>query len=221
MAYGRSSVACALLCSAVIACGQQVKVEKYVLPNGMNVILHEDHRLPRATVNIWYYVGSKDEPPRHSGFAHLFEHLMFMGTFRVPRGQFDKIMESHGGSNNASTAEDRTNYFSVGPANLLPTLLWLDADRLESLGKAMSQAKLDLQRDVVKNERRETIETAPYGEAEEKVSEGLLSGTFPVWSATRQLDPAAHNGANVQFAGDTSHDIGAVEPIRFNVGNLR
>src|SRR4051812_35238901 len=125
--------------------GQDVKYEKYTLDNGMTVILHEDHTLPVATVNTWYRVGGKDEPAGRSGFAHLFEHLMFMGTERVPNGQFDAIMEAGGGANNASTAQDRTNYFSAGPASLLPTLLWLDADRLEDLGAAMDQEKLDRQ----------------------------------------------------------------------------
>jgi len=157
----------ALSCGAV---AQQVNVEKYTLPNGMTVILHTDHSLPIATVNIWYHVGSKDEPDRRSGFAHLFEHLMFMGTTKVPNGQFDKIMEGGGGNNNASTAEDRTNYFSIGPASLLPTLLWLDADRLEDLGNAMDQKKVDLQRDVVKNERRQNTENTPYGQAYEAIN---------------------------------------------------
>src|SRR4051812_4536541 len=87
----------ASICAAI---AQDVKYEKYTLPNGMTVILHEDHSLPVATVNIWYHVGSKDEPPRRSGFAHLFEHLMFMGTERAPTGEFDRIMEGGGGNNN-------------------------------------------------------------------------------------------------------------------------
>ena len=152
--------------------GPAIKVpyEKYTLPNGLKVILHVDKTLPIVTINTWFYVGSKDEPERRSGFAHLFEHLMFMGTNRVPTGQFDQIMERAGGQNNASTAEDRTNYYSFGPANLLPTLLWLDADRLEDLGKAMTLKKLDLQRDVVKNERRQNTENTPYGKAYEMVN---------------------------------------------------
>ena len=160
---------------------QRIKVpyEKYTLPNGMKVILHVDKTLPLATINTWFYVGSKDEPERRSGFAHLFEHLMFMGTNRVPTGQFDQIMERAGGQNNASTAEDRTNYYSFGPANLLPTLLWLDADRLEDLGKAMTQKKLDLQRDVVKNERRQNTENTPYGRAYEAVNSLMFPKGHP------------------------------------------
>ncbi len=164
---------------AATSFSQDVKVEKYSLSNGMTVILHEDHSLPVATVNIWYYVGSKDEADRRSGFAHLFEHLMFMGTDRVPTGQYDKIMEGGGGSNNASTAEDRTNYFDVGPANLLPTLLWLEADRLEDLGRTMTQKKLDLQRDVVKNERRQNTENTPYGKAYESINGLMFPPTHP------------------------------------------
>jgi len=156
------------LCS-LAARAQDVKYEKYSLPNGMTVILHEDHALPVCVVNIWYHVGAKDELPGRSGFAHLYEHLMFMGTERVPGNQFDVIMETGGGANNASTSLDRTNYFSAGPASLLPTLLWLDAERLEDMGRTMTQQKLDLQRDVVRNELRQNIENRPYGKAEEMV----------------------------------------------------
>ncbi len=165
----------AFLLAAVALAGARSKLsyEKYTLPNGMTVILHEDHSLPVAAVDVWYKVGSKDEPPRRSGFAHLFEHLMFMGTKRVPNGKFDTTMEAAGGSNNASTAEDRTEYHESGPSNLLPTLLWLEADRLETLGRDIDQKKLDLQRDVVKNERRQNTENTPYGSAQEAIN-GLM-----------------------------------------------
>ncbi|MBK8597526.1 MAG: insulinase family protein [Holophagales bacterium] len=153
------------IAAAVPAPAQDVPVVKYQLPNGMTVMLLEDHSLPIAVVNIWYRVGSKDEPPRRSGFAHLFEHLMFMGTERVPNGDFDRLMEAAGGANNASTSNDRTNYYSWGPASLLPTLLWLDADRLEDLAKTMDQKKVDLQRDVVLNELKQSYENRPYGRA--------------------------------------------------------
>ncbi|MCB9854512.1 MAG: insulinase family protein [Phycisphaerales bacterium] len=162
-----------------VANAQDVKYEKYRLENGMTVILHEDHSLPVACINLWYYVGSKDEAPGRSGFAHLFEHLMFMGTHRVPNGDFDTIMESGGGWNNASTSSDRTNYFSFGPSNLLPRLLWLDADRLEDLGEAMTQEKLDKQREVVRNERRQTSEMQPYGRADLKISELMFPPGHP------------------------------------------
>ncbi len=154
-------------CSAVCAQGQSLQHEKYQLPNGMTVILHEDHSLPVAGVNIWYRVGARNEPKGRSGFAHLFEHLMFMGTRRVPGSDFDNLMEAGGGSNNASTALDRTNYYSSGPSSILPLLLWLDADRLEDLGVNMTKEKVDLQRDVVRNELRQSVENAPYARAYE------------------------------------------------------
>ncbi|MEK6675571.1 MAG: pitrilysin family protein [Planctomycetota bacterium] len=165
--------------SSVASFAQDVPHEKYKLPNGMTVILHEDHSLPTAAINLWYHVGSKDEPVRRSGFAHLFEHLMFMGTERVPGNQFDVLMETGGGSNNATTSSDRTNYFSSGPAQLLPTLLWLDADRLEDLGRTMDQEKLDKQRDVVRNERRQSYENRPYGKSELVIQEMMYPPGHP------------------------------------------
>lgn len=168
-----------LILVAAPAGAQSVAYEKYKLPNGLTVILHQDHSLPVAGVNMWYHVGSKDEKERRSGFAHLFEHLMFMGTRRVPGSEFDFIMESGGGWNNASTSEDRTNYYEMGPSELLPTLLWLEADRLEELGKEMTQEKLDKQRAVVRNERRQSYENAPYGKSELHVYEIMFPKGHP------------------------------------------
>ncbi len=153
--------------------------EKYQLDNGLTVILHERRDLPMVAVNLWYHVGTREEPPGRSGFAHLFEHLMFMGTERVPGSMFDQIMEAGGGANNASTGFDRTNYYSWGPSSLLPTLLWLEADRLEGLGDAMTQEKLDLQRQVVRNERREAYDNAPYGPSELLVYERMYPVDHP------------------------------------------
>ena len=145
---------------------QEIPYSRYRLGNGLTVILHEDNRLPLVSVNLWYYVGSKDEPPKRSGFAHLFEHLMFMGTEKVPTGQFDQRMEAGGGHNNATTSADRTNYFATGPKELLDLLLFLEADRMQGLGKAMTLEKLDVQRGVVRNERRQSYENRPYRKAE-------------------------------------------------------
>jgi len=161
------------------AAAQHVAYEKYALPNGLTVILHQDQTLPVAGVNLWYRVGGKDELAGRSGFAHLFEHLMFMGTERVPGGDFDNIMEAGGGWNNASTSQDRTNYFEIGPSELLPTLLWLEADRLEALGRNMTQEKLDKQRHVVRNERRQSYENRPYGEADLRVYELMFPEGHP------------------------------------------
>lgn len=142
----------------------EIPHEQYELDNGLTVILHQDSSLPQVVINLWYGVGSKDEVAGRSGFAHLFEHLMFMGTTRLPGSGFDDLMESHGGWNNAWTSEDATDYYDVGPSNLLSTLLWMEADRMDGLASAMTQEKLDLQREVVRNERRQTSEDAPYGE---------------------------------------------------------
>ena len=174
-----ASACLVLALTALPARAQNVAYEKYVLDNGMTVILHEDHSLPAACINLWYRVGSKDEAVGRSGFAHLFEHLMFMGTRRVPDGDFDTLMESGGGWNNATTSEDRTNYFSMGPAELLPTLLWLDADRLEDLGKEMTLEKLDKQRAVVRNERRQSVENVPYGKANHAIYQIMFPAGHP------------------------------------------
>jgi predicted Zn-dependent peptidase len=169
----RIAVAAALVVAPLAAIAQNIAHEKYQLENGMTVILHQDKTLPIAVVNLWYRVGAREEPAGRSGFAHLFEHLMFMGTQRVPGNEFDILMETSGGANNASTELDRTNYFSWGPSSLLPTLLWLDADRLEDLGRTMDKAKLDRQRDIVRNELRQTIENTPYGKAEDYITRYL------------------------------------------------
>jgi predicted Zn-dependent peptidase len=155
----------------------EVPHERYTLGNGMDVILAPDHSLPRVEVNIWYRVGSKDEKPGRSGFAHLFEHLMFMGTERVP--SFDVPIEAGGGANNATTSPDRTNYFDWGPAPMLETLLWLEADRLESLDEAMTEEKLETQREIVRNERRQSGENRPYGSADLLVNELLYPPGHP------------------------------------------
>ncbi len=156
-----------------------VPFTRYTLDNGMVVILHEDHALPLVAVNIMVKVGSRFEEPRRTGFAHLFEHLMFMGTRRVPTKMFDAWMEAEGGWNNAGTSEDRTDYYEVGPSHSLPLLLWLEADRFASLGKEMTLEKLNAQRDVVRNERRQTTENQPYGKVELRLPELLYPEGHP------------------------------------------
>ena len=167
----------AFLGALALATTLNIPLERYVLPNGLVVILHEDHRLPNVVVDLTFRVGSKDEKPGRTGFAHLFEHLMFMGTRNVPNGKFDAILEGAGGWDNASTNEDFTNYYDTGPSNLLETFLWLEADRLSSLPDDMTRAKVDLQRDVVKNERRQSYENQPYGRAELVLPDKL----YPAW----------------------------------------
>jgi zinc protease len=140
-----------------------VPYTRFSLPNGLDVILHEDHTVPSVSVNLWYHVGSAREKPGRTGFAHLFEHVMFMGSKDVPEGQFDQWLEAAGGDNNASTSTDRTNYYENAPSNALELPLFLESDRMGYLVDAMTPAKIDAQRDVVKNERRQSYENRPYG----------------------------------------------------------
>ncbi|MGH9440882.1 MAG: M16 family metallopeptidase [Thermoanaerobaculia bacterium] len=152
-----------------------ISYTKKVLENGLTVVLHEDHRLPVAAVNILYRVGSADEKPGRSGFAHLFEHLMFTGSAHVENGRFDRLLESAGGENNATTRADSTDYFELVPSNALELPLYLDGDRMATLGQAITREKFETQRSVVENERREDIDNRPYGTTEET----LLAHLFP------------------------------------------
>jgi len=156
-----------------------VTYTQFDLPNGLHVILHEDHTVPLLTVNVWYHVGSAREKPGRTGFAHLFEHLMFMGSKHAPYGDFDRLLEATGGTNNASTAEDRTNYFIDVPSNALDLALFLESDRMGFLLDAMSPKTVDAQRDVVKNERRESYENAPYGMASIEIAQMLYPKGHP------------------------------------------
>jgi len=157
----------------------RVPYQTFTLANGLKVIVHEDHSLPVVAVNVWYHVGSSDEKPGRTGFAHLFEHVMFMGSQHVPTGEFDRLLEAAGGDNNASASEDRTNYYEDGPANALPLMLYLDADRMGFLLPEMTADKVDLQRGVVQNERRQSYENRPYGLAEENILERLYPASHP------------------------------------------
>jgi zinc protease len=139
-------------------------VERFTLPNGLTVILHEDHRAPVVAVNVWYHVGSKDEPAGKNGFAHLFEHLMFQGSKHVGEDMFFRYLERAGATErNGTTNLDRTNYYEVLPKTQLPLALWLESDRMGTLLDHVDQATFESQREVVKNERRQNYENAPYG----------------------------------------------------------
>ena len=150
----------ALLTSAVLSAQSaplQLPYTQFTLANGLHVILHEDHSVPVVSVNVWYHVGSAREKTGRTGFAHLFEHLMFMGSGHVKPGEFDEWLEGVGGSNNGSTEYDRTNYWINVPANALDLALFLESDRMGYLLDSMSPAVVDSQRDVVKNERRQSV----------------------------------------------------------------
>ena len=154
--------------------------EKYVLPNGLEVILHEDHRTPVVAVSVWYHVGSKDEAPGRNGFAHLFEHMMFQGSKNVPEDTYFKFLEKAGASEtNGSTSTDRTNYYEAVPKNELPLALWLESDRMGFLLDHAGEETFAGQRDVVKNERRENYENAPYGLVRKFVAEALYPADHP------------------------------------------
>jgi len=159
--------------------GLDIPYTQFTLPNGLHVILHEDHTVPMVTVNAWYHVGSAREKPGRTGFAHLFEHLMFMGSAHAKYGDFDQLLEAAGGTNNASTAEDRTNYYIDIPSNALELALFLESDRMAYLIDAMSPKTVDAQRDVVKNERRQSYENAPYGMASIEIAQMLYPQGHP------------------------------------------
>lgn len=151
----------------------------FTLPDGLTVILHEDHSVPVASVNVWHKVGSADEKPGRTGFAHLFEHLMFEGSGHVKEGDFDNFLEAAGGSNNASTDNDVTDYYIDVPSNAIDLALFLESDRLGYLLDIVTPAMVDGQRDVVKNERRQSYENAPYGMAEIRIPEIIYPKNHP------------------------------------------
>src|SRR5438552_7985142 len=154
----------------------QLKFEKYKLKNGLEVILSEDHRLPMVAVNLWYHVGPANELPGRTGFAHLFEHMMFEGSRHVPGSSHFHYLEAAGASDiNGTTDFDRTNYFETLPSNQLELAVWLESDRMGYLPDKLDQANLSNQQDVVRNERRQSVENAPYG----VVEEGLFHQLFP------------------------------------------
>ncbi len=156
----------------------KIPFEKYTLPNGLDVILHEDHSTPIVGVNIWYHVGSKNEQPGRTGFAHLFEHMMFEGTKHFNHDYFLPLQKA-GGSLNGSTSGDRTNYWETVPSNFLDLALWMESDRMAFLLPAMTQDRLENQRSVVKNERRQSYENRPYGLAGESTMAALLPPDHP------------------------------------------
>jgi zinc protease len=151
----------------------------FKLPNGLTVILHEDHSVPTVAVNVWYHAGSAREKPGRTGFAHLFEHLMFEGSKHVKEGEFDTLLEAAGGNNNGSTNTDRTNYYETVPSNALDLALFLESDRMGYLLDVVTPKLVDGQRDVVKNERRQSYENAPYGMANIRMTELMYPKEHP------------------------------------------
>jgi predicted Zn-dependent peptidase len=157
----------------------QIPLESFRLPNGLFVTLSEDHTVPLVAVNLWYNVGSADERPGRTGFAHLFEHMLFQGSAHVGANEHFELVQRAGGTLNGSTWLERTNYFETVPSNQLALALWLEADRMGELLPAMTQQKLDTQRDVVKNERRWSVDNQPYGTTLEKLQELVFPASHP------------------------------------------
>jgi len=170
----------AILAVAAAASAQiNIKFEQYKLKNGLTVILHEDHSAPVTAVVVMYHVGSKNEKPKRTGFAHLFEHMMFQGSSHVAKGEHFSLLQEVGANINGTTNEDVTRYFEVVPSNFLELPLYLESDRMGFLLPAMTQDKLDNQRDVVKNERRQSVDNVPYGTADEIISKAMYPETHP------------------------------------------
>ncbi len=172
----------ALLCGTALAQDTKLQVphEKYTLDNGLEVILHVDERLPVVAVNVWYHVGAYQEPEGRSGFAHLFEHMMFQGSAHVGDDQHIALLERLGATDlNGTTNFYRTNYFQTVPQHHLETALWMESDRMGFLLPALTEEKLKTQQEVVKNERRQRIETAPYGVAQERLWQALFPQPHP------------------------------------------
>ena len=160
----------------------RIAFEKYTLPNGLDVILSRDARVPMVAVNLWYHVGPANEEPGRTGFAHLFEHMMFQSSKHVPPDSHFKLLEAAGASDiNGTTDYDRTNYFETVPANQLELALWLESDRMGYLLDKVDQAALSNQQDVVRNERRQSVENQPYGLAEEAMVQSLYPKGHPYY----------------------------------------
>jgi zinc protease len=177
----------------------KIPFDTFTLPNGLTVITSIDRTTPTVAVNVWYHVGSKNEVPGRTGFAHLFEHVMFTGSGNVPYGTHDRLTEGVGGSNNGTTSNDRTTYYETVPSNYLESALWMEADRMGFLLDSLDLAKLNAQRDIVKNERRQGVDNQPYGRASEILSEASYPKSHPYsWDVI---------GSMVDLSAATEEDV--------------
>ncbi len=168
---------------------QQVNYEEYTLDNGLHVILHQDNTAPVVVTSVMYHVGSKDENPEKTGFAHFFEHLLFEGTENIERGEFFKIVTANGGSNNANTTQDRTYYYELFPSNQLALGLWLESERM--LHPVINQIGVDTQKEVVQEERRLRVDNAPYGRLIENMFKNMFTNHPYRWSVIGSLEHLA------------------------------
>ncbi|MEM0932158.1 MAG: pitrilysin family protein [Bacteroidota bacterium] len=168
---------------------QEVTFEEYDLDNGLHVILHQDNGAPVVNTSVMYHVGSKDEDPQKTGFAHFFEHLLFEGTKNIERGEWDKIVSSSGGSGNANTFLDRTYYYETFPSNQLETGLWLESERL--MHPIIGQIGVDTQKEVVQEERRSRFDNAPYGAFFEQLLKNLYTDHPYRWGVIGSMEHIA------------------------------
>ena len=169
-----------------------LRLEDYRLPNGLRVVLNEDHSAPLVAVNLWYHVGSKNERPGRTGFAHLFEHMLFSGSEHVGNNEHFRYVQSVGGVLNGTTFFDRTNYFETLPSNYLALGLWLESDRMGYFASALTQEKLDIQREVVKEERRQRYDNVPYGTAFERLLHLAYDPDYPYhWPTIGSMEDLA------------------------------
>ena len=182
-------VALFLLGSSAAITAQQVAYEEYDLDNGLHVILHQDNGAPVVVTSVMYHVGSKDENTEKTGFAHFFEHLLFEGTENIQRGDFSKIVTANGGYNNANTTQDRTYYYELFPSNNLELGLWLESERL--LHPVINQIGVDTQKEVVQEERRLSVDNAPYGQLIENMFKNMFVNHPYRWSVIGSLDHLA------------------------------
>ena len=213
-----------------------ILIKRHALDNGLRILLSRDPRAPMVAVNLWYDVGSKHEKAGKTGFAHLFEHMMFQGSANVEKGQHFSLIQAAGGTLNASTWLDRTNYHDTVPGHELELALWLEADRMASLLPAMTQEKLDNQRDVVKNERRWRVDNQPYGDWDELIQALVYPPAHPYHHSTigsmEDLSAASledvseffrtwyvPNNAVLTIAGDFETDT-ALEMVRRHFGPI-
>src|SRR5690554_3364699 len=214
-----TALAIALLTSSAVL-AQKVEFEEFTMDNGLHVIMHQDKSAPVVVTSVLYHVGSKDEDPERTGFAHFFEHLLFEGTENIERGEWFKMVTSNGGQNNANTTEDRTYYYEVFPSNNLELGLWMESERM--LQPVINQIGVDTQNEVVKEEKRARVNNQPYGSFMAAVKENLFTKHPYRWApigSMEHLDEATleefydffkkfyvPNNAILVVAGDIEYD---------------
>ncbi len=174
----------------------KIEFEEFDLANGLHIILHKDNTNPIVSVDIWYHVGAKDEDPGRTGFAHLFEHMMFQGSGNVKKTEHFNYIQNAGGTLNGTTNQDRTNYFETAPSNQLELLLWLESDRMATL--QVTQENFDNQREVVKEEKRQRYDNVPYGSRWGEMMKRLFKGQTYEWIPIGSMDDL--NSADLNYA---------------------